>query len=72
MNNYRKNLESSLLSGKRINARFTAKSGEVRQMLCSIAPRQPKGFTGGLYAVIEHTSKGDRFRAFNMETLINE
>ena len=72
MNNYRKNLESSLLSGKRINARFTAKSGEVRQMLCSIAPKQPKGYESGLYAVIEHTSKGDRFRAFNMDTLINE
>ena len=72
MNNYRKNIESSLLSGKRINARFTAKSGEARQMLCSIAPRQPKGFTGGLYAVIEHTATGDKFKSFNMDTLINE
>ena len=72
MNNYRKNIESSLLSGKRINARFTAKSGEVRHMICSIAPKQPKGYESGLYAVIEHTTTGDRFRAFNMETLINE
>ncbi len=69
---YRQYLESKLKRGERITAKFTTKKGEVRRMTCRIAPKQPEGYKNGLYSVIETTEQGERYRAFNMGTLINE
>ena len=69
---YKSHLTSKLKSGKRITAKFQTKAGEVRKMTCSIAPEQNSNYPEGMFTVIEHTSAGDKFKAFNMDTLINE
>ena len=72
INTYKNWLENKLKSGEVITASFTTKKGEARRMTCKIAPSQPKGYKNGLYSVIETTEQGERYRAFNMGTLINE
>jgi hypothetical protein len=69
---YRQHLEAQLLKGATITGTFRTKQGSYRTMKCRIAPRQPEGYKNGLYSVIEQTEKGERYRAFNMGTLINE
>ena len=72
INTYKNWLENKLKSGEVITASFTTKKGESRRMTCRIAPSQPNGYTNGLYSVLEQTEQGERYRAFNMGTLINE
>ena len=72
INTYRNWLENKLKAGEVITASFKKKNGDIRQITCTIAPKQPWGYKNGLYSVIETTDKGERYRAFNMGTLINE
>ncbi len=69
---YRQHLEAQLLKGATITGTFRTVQGSNRRMTCRIAPRQPEGYKNGLYSVIETTEQGERYRAFNMGTLINE
>ena len=69
---YRQHLEKQLLKGDTITGRFKTIQGSIRLMTCKLSPKQPDSYKNGLYSVIETTSKGEQYRAFNMDTLINE